>query len=105
MIADTLATLQVKDGTTKDGEGMIVDVWTASNTAIICNIQPNNSSHVLKLEHGLSTESYEYIIFVKKKVVTLNRKSVYRIVVSSDTYTVERIKDYPNHYELLCNLS
>lgn len=100
MILDNLATLKSKT-TTYDNEGMPVDVWTANNTSIWVNIQPNDNSPYIVGQVSNFDDNEQYLIFARKNTsITIGK----RIEYNSDTYEIRRIKKWGTHYELYCDL-
>jgi len=101
MILNKSVILQTRT-VTQDDEGMDVEVWTANNTHINVDIQPNNSSHYEFTPHGKSDKMFEFLIFATKTTL-ITKLSRQRIIDGSDIYDIERVKEWPRHYELLCN--
>lgn len=91
--------MQIKT-VTYSNEGVEVAVWTANQTYIKVNIQPNNKAQVYVKDYAKSTASYEFIMFAE---VNPNIVAGARIIDGSDSYDVMREPlKWPNHYELIC---
>ena len=87
---------------TQDNEGIDVESWTSNNTWISVDIQPNNNTHYEFTPHGKSDRTFEFLIFATKTAL-ITKNSRQRIVDGTNIYDIERVKEWPRHYELLCN--
>lgn len=99
MRLDKQVTLQAKT-TTYDSEGMPTEVWTANNTLIFANIQPNENKQYMSKQWGQTKLDYEFIIFVRP-LSTISEGQ--RIIDGSDAYEIMKVKKWDAHYELLCS--
>jgi len=96
MKLDITVTVQNKI-TTFDGEGIPVDIWTASQTIEASHKQPLSGEMAFK-DYGISSAGEMNLFFLK---TSTSAKENGRIIDNDGTYTIYRIEKYPIHYEVI----
>jgi len=96
MLLDITVTVQNKI-TSYDGEGMPIEVWTASQTIEKANKQSLAGEIAFK-EYGITDAGITNLFFFKTSTAAQEGG---RIVHGSDTYDIYRVEKYPNHWEVI----
>lgn len=99
MILDTSVVVQIVSSSLTS-EGVVTQVWTASQTTELTNIQTISGEIAFK-QYGISDTGIYTLFFFPTSSSVVN---ACRIVYGSDTYSVYRVSKYPNHWEVLARL-